>query len=63
MATSPGRIFSREELLTEVWGSDGRPHAKVVDMHIHRLRHKLEMDPGRPKYIATVHGRGYRAIR
>jgi DNA-binding response OmpR family regulator len=60
LATHPGRIFSREALLNEVWGCDRLPDVKVIDMHVYRLRLKLERDPGRPKYIVTVHGRGYR---
>jgi len=60
MAAHPGRIFSRETLLAEVWGYDELPDSKVVDMHVHRLRLKLEPDPGQPKYVLTVRGRGYR---
>jgi DNA-binding response OmpR family regulator len=60
MVSHPGRIFSRETLLAEVWGYDELPDSKVVDMHIHRLRNKLELDPGQPKYVLTVRGRGYR---
>jgi DNA-binding response OmpR family regulator len=60
MAAHPGRIFSREMLLGEVWGFDALPDSKVVDMHVHRLRLKLEPDPTRPQYVMTVRGRGYR---
>jgi DNA-binding response OmpR family regulator len=60
MASHPGRIFSRETLLAEVWGYDELPESKVVDMHVHRLRLKLEPDPGQPQYVLTVRGRGYR---
>jgi len=60
MAAHPGRIFSREMLLGEVWGYDALPDSKVVDMHVHRLRSKLERDPTRPQYVMTVRGRGYR---
>jgi len=63
MAAHPGRIFSREDLLTEVWGYDELPESKIVDMHVHRLRLKVEPDPGRPKYVMTVRGRGYRVSR
>lgn len=63
LAAHPGRIFSREALLAEVWGYDDLPDSKVVDMHIHRLRLKLEPDPGHPKYVLTVRGRGYRVSR
>ena len=60
MAAHPGRIFSRDMLLAEVWGYDALPDSKVVDMHVHRLRLKLEPDPTRPQYVMTVRGRGYR---
>jgi DNA-binding response OmpR family regulator len=50
-------------LLTEVWGYDDLPDSKVVDMHVHRLRLKLEPDPARPQYVVTVRGRGYRVAR
>ena len=63
MAAHPGRIFSRESLLTEVWGYEDLPDSKVVDMHVHRLRLKLEPDPARPQYVTTVRGRGYRVSR
>ena len=63
MAAHPGRIFSREMLLAEVWGYDDLPDSKVVDMHVHRLRLKLEPDPARPQYVTTVRGRGYRVAR
>jgi DNA-binding response OmpR family regulator len=63
MAAHPGRIFSRETLLAEVWGYDALPDSKVVDMHVHRLRLKLEPDPTRPQYVMTVRGRGYRVAR
>ena len=63
MAAHPGRIFSRETLLAEVWGYDDLPDGKVVDMHVHRLRLKLETDPARPQYVMTVRGRGYRVVR
>ena len=63
MAAHPGRIFDRETLLAEVWGYDTLPDSKVVDMHVHRLRLKLEPDPTRPQYVMTVRGRGYRVAR
>ena len=63
MAAHPGRIFTREALLAEVWGYDDLPDSKVVDMHVHRLRLKLEPDPARPQYVMTARGRGYRVVR
>jgi len=52
--------LSRERLLRDVWGYDHAPVTRTVDVHIGQLRHKLEADPARPRYIQTVHGLGYR---
>jgi DNA-binding response OmpR family regulator len=59
-AHSPGRVFSREELLNEVWGYENYPSTRTVDNHILRLRQKLEPDPGHPRYFLTTHGAGYK---
>lgn len=56
----PGRVFSREELLEQVWGLDFYGDTKTVDVHIRWLREKIEDDPSSPKYIQTVRGFGYR---
>ena len=56
----PGRVFSREELLEQVWGLDFYGDTKTVDVHIRWLREKIEEDPSNPKYIQTVRGFGYR---
>lgn len=55
----PGQVFSREQLLNQLWGSayDGYEH--TVNSHINRLRLKIEPDPTRPEYILTVWGQGY----
>lgn len=60
LARVPGGIVSRESLLQSVWGYEHLPDSKLVEMHIHRLRLKVEPDPGRPRYILTARGRGYR---
>src|SRR6478736_5223634 len=57
---SPGRVFSRSELLNEVWGYQNYPSTRTVDNHIWKLRLKLEDDPARPLYFQTVHGTGYK---
>lgn len=57
---TPGRVFSREELLEQVWGLDFYGDTKTVDVHIRWLREKIEEDPSNPKYIQTVRGFGYR---
>ena len=55
-----GRALSREELLTEVWGSDWIGDQRTLDVHVRWLRLKVEDDPASPKYIQTVRGHGYR---
>ena len=55
-----GRVFSREQLIEQVWGHDYYGDARVVDVHIGRLRKKIEADATHPKIIATVWGAGYR---
>jgi len=59
---SPGRVFSRSELLNEVWGYQNYPSTRTVDNHIWKLRLKLEGDPGNPLYFQTVHGTGYKFV-
>lgn len=54
------RVWSREQLLDQVWGPDFVGDSKTVDVHIRWLREKLELDPSRPEYIVTVRGFGYR---
>lgn len=55
-----GKAFSRNELLDTVWGGDYEGDTKIVDVNIRRIRSKIEEDSGKPKYIATVWGIGYR---
>jgi two-component system alkaline phosphatase synthesis response regulator PhoP len=55
-----GKIISREMLLERVWGYHTAPYTRTVDVHILRLRQKVEEDPKAPKFIVTVHGLGYR---
>jgi len=57
---SPGRVFSRHELLEEVWGYDYEGYSHTVNSHINRLRRKIERDPASPELIQTVWGVGYR---
>lgn len=56
---NPGRVYSRESLLDLVWGYDYQGDTRTVDVHIRRLREKLEKDPARPEYIVTKWGVGY----
>jgi len=60
LAASPGRVLSREELLERVWGYDYFGDARLVDVHIRRLRTKVEPDPSSPSVVLTVRGMGYR---
>lgn len=60
LASKPGRVFSREQLLQEVWGYDYFGDARLVDVHIKRLRAKIESDPHDPKIVQTVRGMGYK---
>lgn len=61
LAAKPGRVFSREQLLSDVWGYDYFGDARLVDVHIRRLRTKIEDDPHEPTIIQTVRGMGYKA--
>lgn len=54
------RVWSREQLLDQVWGADFVGDSKTVDVHIRWLREKLEVDPSHPEYLVTVRGFGYR---
>ena len=56
---NPGRVYSRENLLDLVWGYDYQGDTRTVDVHIKRLREKLELDPAHPEYIVTKWGVGY----
>ena len=60
LARNPGRAFTRQQLLSAVWGSGFEGYEHTVNSHINRLRAKLEPDPARPKLIVTVWGTGYR---
>ena len=59
LASNPGKIYSREELLTTIWGTDYPGDERTVDVHIRRLREKLESTPSEPRYVRTKWGSGY----
>ena len=59
LATNPNKVYSRENLLDLVWGADYPGDARTVDVHIRRLREKIEMNPSDPKYVHTKWGVGY----
>ena len=60
LAQNPGRVFSRESLLDKVWGYDYFGDGRLVDVHVRRLRTKVESDPANPRHVVTVRGLGYR---
>ncbi|MGW4589763.1 winged helix-turn-helix domain-containing protein [Amycolatopsis thermoflava] len=60
LATSPGAVVTREQLLSKVWGYDYFGDTRLLDVHIRRLRRKVEADPDRPRTIVTVRGMGYK---
>ena len=59
LITNPEKVYSREKLLNTVWGYDYPGDVRTVDVHIRRLREKIESNPGDPKYIHTKWGVGY----
>jgi two-component system, OmpR family, response regulator VicR len=60
LASNAGRVYSREQLLEQVWGYNYYGDARTVDVHIRHLREKIEADPGNPELIITVWGTGYK---
>lgn len=61
LASKPQKVFSREELLEQVWGYQYKADTRLVNVHVQRLRAKVELDPDNPKIVMTVRGIGYRA--
>ena len=59
LLTSPGKVWSREELMAKVWNYDYFGDMRTVDVTVRRLREKIEDDPGTPRYIRTKRGAGY----
>ncbi|MET0495609.1 MAG: response regulator transcription factor [Actinoplanes sp.] len=62
LAEHPGRVLSRQQLLQRVWGYDGGDE-RLVDVHVGRLRQKIEDEPGAPRHLVTVRGLGYKLQR
>ncbi len=61
-ARNPGRVYSRQELLDQVWGYQHSGYSHTVNTHINRLRSKIEENPSEPTYVRTVWGVGYRFV-
>ena len=60
LASAPGRVFSREALLERVWGYGYFGDGRLVDVHVRRLRMKVEVDPANPRHVMTIRGLGYK---
>jgi DNA-binding response OmpR family regulator len=60
LAHNPGRVFTREMLLTRIWGDSAFRDPRTIDVHIRHLREKIEIDAKEPEYLFTVRGVGYR---
>jgi len=63
LAKNAGQVFTREQLLQQVWGYDFFGGSRTVDVHVRWLREKLEADPARPQHLLTVRGVGYKFVR
>jgi two-component system, OmpR family, response regulator RegX3 len=62
LATDPGRVFTREELVRHLWQSDFLGDRRAIDVHISNLRRKLEPNPRQPRRLVTVRGSGYKLM-
>ena len=62
LADHPGRVLSRQQLLQRVWGYEFGDE-RLVDVHVGRLRQKIEDEPGTPRHLVTVRGLGYKLQR
>lgn len=60
LATSPGRVYSREQIMRHLWDGEFYGEARAADVHIQHLRKKIERDPQHPHYLLTVRGAGYK---
>lgn len=62
LASEPGRVFSRDEILDQVWGMEAFPSNRTIDNYIVKLRQKIEPDPKKPRHLFSVYGKGYKLI-
>jgi two-component system response regulator RegX3 len=60
LVRNSGRVLTRAQLIDRVWGSDYFGDTKTLDVHVKRLRAKIEQDPANPVYIQTIRGLGYK---
>jgi DNA-binding response OmpR family regulator len=63
LASNPGRVFGRDTLLEKVWGYDYAGESRTVDVHVQRLRQKIEPNPSEPQFLVTVRNIGYKFER
>ena len=63
LAGTPGRVYSRFELVNHVQGYDYEGYERTIDAHVKNLRKKIEPDPKHPRYVQTVFGVGYRLTK
>lgn len=63
LARKPNQVFSREELLESVWGYQNASDTRLVNVHVQRLRSKIEHDPENPEIVQTVRGVGYKSVK
>ena len=62
LAGAEGKVLSREQLLSKVWGYGYFGDSRIVDVHVRRLRLKIEHDPASPTHLVTARGLGYRLV-
>jgi DNA-binding response OmpR family regulator len=60
LASHPGRVYGREEIMANLWGGDFYGEVRAADVHVQHIRKKIEPDPKNPRYVQTVRGTGYR---
>ena len=60
LASHPGRVYGREQIMRHLWGGDFFGEARAADVHVQHIRRKVEPDPKNPRYVQTVRGAGYR---
>jgi phosphate regulon transcriptional regulator PhoB len=62
LSQNPGRVYSRDQILDQVWGDESFVEPRTVDVHVRRLRAQIEFDENSPNYIVTVRGVGYKFV-
>jgi phosphate regulon transcriptional regulator PhoB len=62
LSLNPGRVYSRDQILDQVWGDESFVEPRTVDVHVRRLRAQIEQDENSPNYIVTVRGVGYKFV-